>query len=59
MAGSAMAAPIELGNPDMQLRWDNSIRYNLGVRAQKQEKALSLSPTQQIGDNKFDRMQRA
>lgn len=55
MAGSAMAAPIELGNPDMQLRWDNSIRYNLGVRAQKQEKALSLSPTQQIGDNKFDR----
>jgi hypothetical protein len=55
VAGNTTAAPIDLGNPDFQLRWDNTIRYNLGIRAQGKEGALSKSPTQQIGDNKFDR----
>lgn len=54
-AGTAAAMPIELGNPDIELRWDNTLRYNLGVRAQKQEKALSLSSGQQVADNQFDR----
>lgn len=53
--GSAMAASIDLGNPDLQFRWDSSVRYNIGWRAQGQEHALSKSATQQIGDNKFDR----
>lgn len=54
-AGSALAESIDVGNPDIQLRWDNTVRYNIGMRAQKKEKALSQSATQQIGDNKFDR----
>lgn len=54
-ASLAGAATIDVGTPDIQLRWDNTLRYNLGVRAQKQEKALALSPTQQVADNKFDR----
>jgi hypothetical protein len=55
IASNVAAAPIDVGNPDIQLRWDTSVRYNLGFRAQKQEKALSYSATQQISDNKFDR----
>jgi len=54
-AGTVTAMPIDLGNPDLELRWDNTLRYNLGLRAQKQEKALSLSSGQQVSDNKFDR----
>ncbi|MCK8683328.1 DUF1302 domain-containing protein [Pseudomonas umsongensis] len=54
-AGSALAESIDVGNPDVSLRWDNTVRYNIGMRAQKQEKALSQSATQQISDNKFDR----
>lgn len=55
IAGPAAAISIDVGNPDVQLRWDNTVRYNIGWRAQKQEKALSLSPNQQVSDNKFDR----
>ena len=29
----ASAFEIDTGNPDLKLRWDNSVRYNLGVRA--------------------------
>jgi hypothetical protein len=54
-AGTVAAMPIDLGNPDFELRWDNTLRYNLGFRAQKQEKALSLSSGQQVADNQFDR----
>lgn len=54
-ASSAAALPIDLGNPDFEFRWDNTLRYNLGVRAQKPEKALSLSSGQQVADNKFGR----
>jgi hypothetical protein len=54
-AGSVLAESIDVGNPDIQLRWDNTLRYNIGMRTQKKEKALSQSATQQIGDNKFDR----
>ena len=54
-AGFTAAAPIDVGNPDIQLRWDNTLRYNIGMRAQGKDKALSQSAAQQIGDNKFDR----
>jgi hypothetical protein len=32
--GAAMAAPIELSNPDFNLRWDNTLRYTLGMRTE-------------------------
>lgn len=54
-AGTVAAVPIDLDNPDIEWRWDNTLRYNLGVRAQKQERALSRSATQQVGNNMFDR----
>ncbi|MET0210844.1 MAG: DUF1302 family protein, partial [Burkholderiaceae bacterium] len=32
--GDAVAAPIDTGNAELVLRWDNSIRYGLGWRAE-------------------------
>lgn len=55
MAGPVAAVSIDVGNPDVQLRWDNSVRYNIGWRAQKQEEALAKSPTQHVSNNRFDR----
>lgn len=34
-AGTAHGASIDVGDTDFDIRWDNSIRYNLGVRANK------------------------
>ena len=31
--GNALAFPIGTDNPDLTINWDNTIRYNLGVRA--------------------------
>ncbi|SEB61005.1 DUF1302 domain-containing protein [Pseudomonas marginalis] len=55
IVGSASAVSFDVGDPDFKVRWDNSVRYNLGFRAQGKEKALSLSNNQQVSDNKFDR----
>ena len=38
--GAARAFPIDTGDPDLTLRWDNSLRYNLGVRAQRQDQNI-------------------
>ncbi|SNC62733.1 Protein of unknown function [Marinobacter sp. es.048] len=54
-AGEVYAVALDTGNPDVRLRWDNTVRYNLGVRAESKERALAESATQQIADNKFDR----
>jgi hypothetical protein len=32
LGGTAQAAPIETGNPDLEVRWDNTVRYNMGMR---------------------------
>ena len=34
MAGSASAFKVEMDNPDLDVRWDNTFRYNAGWRAQ-------------------------
>ena len=33
-AGSASAFKVEMDNPDLDVRWDNTFRYNAGWRAQ-------------------------
>src|SRR5438093_8358720 len=38
-AGCSLAAPIDVGNPDIELRWDNTVKYTAGVRAH------GISPT--------------
>ena len=54
-ANSANAFPIDTGNPDLALRWDNSIRYNLGVRAQAQDPNILNNTTYDNSDGKFKR----
>lgn len=54
-AGSVAALPIDVGNPDIELRWDNTVRYNLGMRAAEKDDAIAKSVVNQISDNKFDR----
>jgi hypothetical protein len=52
-AGSAQAFEIPLDNPDLTMRWDNTVRYNLGVRAQDQKSDIIGSPNYDDGDRNF------
>ena len=53
--GHAMGATIEMANPDMRLRWDNTVRYNLGMRTEGQDSRIMRSPTYDESDGKFDK----
>jgi hypothetical protein len=53
--GVVDAMEIDTGNPDVAIRFDNTIRYNLGVRAQSQDKAIMNTPGNGNSDAKFDR----
>lgn len=35
ISGSALGVEIKVDNPDVQMRWDNTVRYNAGVRVGK------------------------
>ena len=37
---AVQAFEIDTGNPDLEMRWDNTVRYNLGVRAQSQNSGI-------------------
>jgi hypothetical protein len=52
-ANAASAFEFDTGNPDLSLRWDNTVRYNLGVRAQSQDQNLLASPNFDDGDRNF------
>jgi hypothetical protein len=41
----AGAFEIDTGNPDLALRWDNQVRYAVGVRGEKINPAFGNSPT--------------
>jgi len=51
----ARAAEIDTGNPDVVLRWDNTLRYNLGVRTQAQDPAMLANPNYDDGDRNFEK----
>lgn len=55
MAHSAFAVELETGNPDVQLRLDNTIRYNLGMRTQGQSASILKNPNFDDGDRNFDK----
>nr|WP_315184549.1 DUF1302 family protein [uncultured Albidiferax sp.] len=54
-APSGHASEITTGNPDLTLRLDTTIRYNLGVRADKQDSRILANPTYDESDSKFKR----
>lgn len=55
MAGSAHAMSFDTGNPDIELRWDNTIRYNAAVRAEKIDSTLYNSGGTDETEGRFDR----
>jgi Protein of unknown function (DUF1302) len=54
-AGGAQAFEIDTGNPDIVIRWDNTFRYNLGLRAQGQDEAILKNFNFDDGDRNFDK----
>ncbi len=52
-AGAAQAFEIDTGNEDLAIRWDNTVRYNIGVRAQGQDSAILKNPNLDDGDRNF------
>jgi hypothetical protein len=53
--GVAHAAEIETGNPDLTVRFDNTIKFNYGQRLKHQNAALLKSVNFDDGDRNFDR----
>ena len=54
------AFPIDTGNPDLKLRFDNEVRYNAGWRVQGIDPRMSFSNPgvpvfSAVGDNQFDK----
>lgn len=61
--GAVLASPpahavrIDTGNPELELRLDTSLRYNLGVRTERIDPALGNSPNYDETDYSFKRGQ--
>jgi hypothetical protein len=54
-AGSARAFEVPTGNPDWSVRWDNTIRYNLGWRVESRDQAIGNSIIADEGTYSFDK----
>jgi len=55
MAGGAQAFEFDLGDSGLKLRWDNTVRYNLGTRIEAQDKRILANAAYDESDSKFDR----
>ncbi|HZN47460.1 MAG TPA: DUF1302 domain-containing protein [Ramlibacter sp.] len=54
-AAGAQAFEFDTGNPDLSMRWDNTIRYNLGARVEGRDSKIGNSPIADEGTYSFDR----
>ena len=54
-AAGAQAFEFDTGNPDLSLRWDNTIRYNLAGRVEGRDSKIGNSPLSDEGTYSFDR----
>jgi hypothetical protein len=54
-AGNAGAFELETGNPDLAVRWDNTIRYNAGMRVQGRDSKIGNTYTMDEGTYSFDK----
>lgn len=53
MSGNAAAMDINTGSRDFTLRWDNTLQYNLGMRAQPINSKIGNNPIFDESDHKF------
>ncbi len=54
-AGGALAFEIDTGNPDLTIRWDNTVRFNLGVRVESRDDKIGNSAISDEGTYSFDK----
>jgi Protein of unknown function (DUF1302) len=54
-AGSAGALEIDTGNPDLTVRWDNTLRFNYAVRVESRDNKIGNSAVSDEGTWSFDR----
>ena len=54
-SGGAGAFEITTGDPDLSLRWDNTVRLNLAHRVESRDDRIGNSPIADEGDWRFDR----
>jgi hypothetical protein len=53
--GVAHAFQFDTGNEDLEVRWDNTVRYNLADRVNSQNEALLKSPNNDDGNRNFNK----
>lgn len=53
--GAAHAIEIDTGNPDFNVRWDNTVKYNYAHRVEGQDRHILASPNNDDGDRNFDK----
>jgi hypothetical protein len=51
----AHGSEIETDNPDLKVRWDNTVKYSTAFRVKNASDALKSDPNQDDGDRNFDR----
>lgn len=53
--GAAHAMPIDVGNPDVKLRWDNTIKYSSAFRVNGRSEVVMADARTDDGDRNFGR----
>ena len=54
-SNAALAFEIPTGNDDLVMRWDNTVRYNLGMRVQAQDPVILNAVNNDDGDRNFSK----
>lgn len=54
-AGQAVAFEFETGNPDLEVRWDNTLRYNVAQRIEARDDRIAANANYDEGDYSFDK----
>ncbi|CAN7340339.1 DUF1302 domain-containing protein [Variovorax sp. LjRoot178] len=52
---NAFAIEFDTGNPDLSVRWDNTIKYSAAARLRGQDSALLRRPNNDDGDRNFNK----
>jgi hypothetical protein len=55
LPGVGHAAPIDVGNPDIKVRWDNTVRLNYVHRVESQDKNTLAQVNADDGNRNFDK----
>lgn len=55
--GTTAAAAVEIGtnDPDLKIRWDNTLKYSAAARVREPSSKLTANPNVDDGDRNFDR----